>query len=165
MARVAKAAAKAAPKAKRYAVESAQAAYTAGFLTAAQQFTNILVRGARSFGDAIDQYQKIEQGVAQKAQELITAELKGKGVKLDGFDFKLDNTPKGLFIELVPVQLPPEVQAQLAAQQAQAAKMPPQVRELAKKLSGQAVPKLPGQAAAPAAKKAAAKRAPLKSVQ
>jgi hypothetical protein len=145
MARVAKAAS----KAKRYAVKSAQAAYAAGFLTASQQYTNILVRGARSFGDAIDQFQKIEQGVSQKAQELLMAELKEQGAKLDGFDFKLDNTPKGLFIELVPAQAPADTQQQ-------AANVPPQVAEMAKKLSAQP---------APAAKKAAAKRAPLKAVQ
>lgn len=142
-------AAKAAPKAKRYPVQSAQAAYAAGFLTAAQQFTNILVRGARSFGEAIDQFQKIEQGVGQKAQELITAELTNQGAKLEGMDFKLDNTPKGLFIELVAPQAPADAQQQ-------ASNVPPQVQEMAKKLSGQSVA---------AAKKAAAKRAPLKSVQ
>jgi hypothetical protein len=116
MARVAKAA-----KAKRYAINSAQAAYAAGFLTAAQQYKGILVNGARSFGDAVDQFQKIESSVAEIAKKHITADLTTQGAKLDGFDFQLENTPKGLFIELVPVQIPPQVQAQLAEQQKQVA--------------------------------------------
>jgi hypothetical protein len=128
VARVAKAA-------KRFPIQSAKAAYAAGYLTAAQQHAAILMHGARSFGEAIDQYQKIEREIAEQAKTLVTNDLKAQGAKLDGMDFKLENTPKGLFVELLPVQLPPELQAQLEEQAKQA--------ELAK----------------PAAKRPAAKRA------
>jgi hypothetical protein len=113
--------ARATKAAKRFTIVSAQAAYAAGFMTAAQQYKGILVNGARSFGEAIDQFNKIEDNVAQIAKKHVTEDLVKQGAKLDGFDFKLENTPKGLFVELVPVQLPPQVQAQLAEQEKQAA--------------------------------------------
>jgi ribosomal protein L9 len=119
VARVAKAA-------KRFPIQSAQAAYAAGFLTAAQQHANILMHGARSFGEAIDQYQKIEREIGEVAKTHLTNDLKAQGAKLDGMDFKLENTAKGLFVELVPVQLPPEVQKAVGeAEKQMAAKKAP----------------------------------------
>jgi hypothetical protein len=124
--------ARAAKAAKRFTIVSAQAAYAAGFMTAAQQYKGILVNGARSFGEAIDQFNKIEDNVAQIAKKHVTEDLVKQGAKLDGFDFKLENTPKGLFVELVPVQLPPQVQAQLAEQLKQtAAKKAPAAKKAA----------------------------------
>ncbi|MBN3839249.1 hypothetical protein [Burkholderia sp. Ac-20349] len=103
--------ARAASKKTRFPINSTKAAYEAGFLTALQQCQQILVRGARSFGEAIDAYAQIEREVSAKAQESIKADVTGQGANLEGADLRIENTPKGLFIDLVPVQVPQQGQA------------------------------------------------------
>jgi hypothetical protein len=101
-----------APSEQRFPMKKASTGYAAGYLTATQQFKSILTN-KRSFGEALDELNRIEAEVRGKLVEGIDAEI--KRVKRDGYNVLTENTPEGPFIVLRKIEVPADVQKKLDA--------------------------------------------------
>lgn len=91
-----------APVETRIATKKTRTASLSGSLMAYQQALSILSQ-SRSFGEAIDQLNRLE---AQARTELITSiheELKARRIKTDNVGIRTDATTEGVFIVLSTV--------------------------------------------------------------
>lgn len=149
-----------APQEERFPMKKPSTAFAAGYLTAIQQAKNLLTHETRSFGEAIDRLNAIENELRGKLSAEIDREL--KRVNRTNKQVFTANTPEGPQIVLRAVPPAPEVPAAPAA----APKADTAPAEAPKRRGRKpAAPKVEAPAPAPAAKPVAApaKRAPRKT--
>lgn len=96
---VAKAVAPVVPEVTRVAVKKTRTATISGSLSAYQQSLSIL-SNSRSFGEAIDQFSRLEATARTELVSAITEELKSRRIKTELFNIGTESTPEGVFIVL-----------------------------------------------------------------